>query len=188
MEIWKDIVGYENSYEVSSMGRIRSKERQARVKNGTRSVKPKERKTFPNRKGYMTVVLSLNNELKTFTVHQLVAQAFIPGFQKGTEINHIDGNKTNNSIDNLEVSNPSHNQIHAVNLGLTPKMGISSFRNVTYVKNPRAKARWAASIRYAGNSSYGWKTFMTEEEAAKHVDKLLDSIGDTQRIRNFPTP
>lgn len=185
MEIWKDIEGYESSYEVSSLGRIRSKERQANVKGGTRTVKAKERKLFPNKKGYMTVVLSLNNKLKTFTVHQLVAQAFIPGFIKGTDLNHIDGDKTNNASSNLEVTNPSHNQIHAVNLGLTLKQGISIYRNVTFVKNPRAKSRWAASIRHDGKSTYGWKTFMTEEEAARYVDYLLDSIGDTQRTRNF---
>lgn len=185
MENWKDIEGYESSYEVSSLGRIRSKERQANVKGGTRTVKANERKLFLNKKGYVTVVLSLDNKLKTFTVHQLVAHAFKQGFIKGTELNHIDGDKTNNADSNLEVSNPSHNQVHAVNLGLTPKKGISMYRNVTYVKNPRAKSRWAASIRHEGKSTYGWKTFMTEEEAARYVDTLLDSIGDTQRTRNF---
>ena len=69
---------------------------------------------------------------------------------------------------------------------LLQKKGVSKYRNVGYVSNPRAKARWAGSIRHAGKSSYGWKTFMTEEEAARHVDSLLDSIGDTQRLRNFP--
>ena len=187
MEVWKDIKGYEELYQVSNLGRVQAKEHSVLCRgNKTRVVKGKIRAPQLNPKGYSIVVLCKNNKLKTFTVHQLVAQAFIPGFIKGTEINHKDGNKANPHADNLEVSNPSHNQLHAVRNGLKPKVGISQYKNVSYVKNPRAKARWAASIRHEGNSSYGWKTFMTEEEAAKHVDTLLNSIGDTQRLRNFP--
>lgn len=186
-EIWKDILGYEDTYEVSNFGRIRSKSREVPCKGGTRNVKGKIRKTFLNRKGYPITTLSQHNKLATFTVHQLVAQAFIPGFIKGMDVNHIDGNPSNPSAKNLEISNPSHNQLHAVRTGLSPKQGISQYRNVSYVSNPRAKARWAASIRHDDKSSYGWKTFMTEEEAARHVDWLLDSIGDTARIRNFPS-
>ena len=148
-------------------------------------VKGRIRSPQCNCKGYSIVVLSKDNKLKTFTVHQLVAQAFIPNFQKGTELNHKDGNPKNSSLDNLEVSNPSHNQLHAVRTGLSPKQGKSIYHNVSYIKNPKAKAKWAGSIRHNGKSSYGWKTFMTEVEAAKHVDQLLDDIGDTQRLRNF---
>lgn len=187
MEIWKDIKDYEDSYEISSLGNLRSKDKTVPCKgNKTRFIKSKPRKIFANKKGYMTCVLSKHCLLKTFTLHQLVAQAFIPGFTKGLEINHIDGNKTNNIVSNLEISNPSHNQLHAVSTGLKPKQGKSRYNNVTYVKNPRAKRKWAASIRHDGKSSYGWKTFYTEEEAAKYVDELLNSINDTQRLRNFP--
>ena len=187
MEVWKDIEGYEELYQVSNLGRVQSKEHSVLCRgNKTRVVKGKIRAPQLNPKGYSIVVLCKNNKLKTFTVHQLVAQAFIPGFIKGTEINHKDGNKANPHVDNLEVSNRSHNQLHAVRIGLKSKVGISQYNNVSYVNNPRAKARWAASIRHEGNSSYGWKTFMTEVEAAKHVDTLLNSIGDTQRLRNFP--
>lgn len=187
MEIWKDIKDYEEHYQVSNLGRIRTKEHVVPCKgNSTRIIKSKIRSAQANPKGYAIVVLSKENKLKTFTVHQLVAQAFIPGFLKGTEINHKDGNKANPCVDNLEVSNPSHNQLHAVANGLRSKVGISQYRNVSYVKNPRAKSRWAGSLNHNGNSSFGWKTFMTEEEAAKHVDALLDSIGDFQRLRNFP--
>lgn len=185
-EDWRDILGYEDCYQVSNLGRIRNKERQVACKGGnTRTVKSKLRKCFCNKKGYLTVVLSKNNVLKTFTVHQLVAQAFIPNFIKGTELNHKDGDKKNNNVTNLEISNPSHNQLHAVRTGLVAKAGKSQYRNVTYISNPRAKSKWAGSIRHNGKSTFGWKTFMTELEAAKYVDELLDSIGDTGRLRNF---
>jgi hypothetical protein len=188
-EIWKDVQGYETHYEISDLGQLRSKERDAPCKGGkTRRVKAALKKLFLNKRGYQITTLSLNGNLATFTVHQLVAQAHIPGFIKGTEINHKDGVKTNNAVRNLEISNPSHNQLHAVANGLKPKTGTSSqYANVSYINNPAAKAKWAACIRHGGNSSYGWKTFTTEEEAARHVDWLIDSIGDTQRKRNFPS-
>lgn len=186
MEIWKPIKNYEGLYEVSNQGRIRSLDHDVPCKGGTRTVKGKIRKPQYNAKGYEIVTLSKENKLWTATVHQLVAEAFIPGFCKGTEINHENGIKSDPCLTNLEVSNPSHNQLHAVRTGLVPKVGISQYRNVTFVKNPRAKSKWAGSIRHAGKSTYGWKTFMTEIEAAQYVDELLDSIGDTQRLRNFP--
>lgn len=186
MEIWKDIIGYDACYEVSNLGQIRSKDHVVSCKGGTRLVKGRVKKLFLNKRGYQITTLSKENKLMTFTVHQLVAQAFVPGFIKGNELNHKDGNKANNSATNLELSNPSHNQLHAVATGLVSKAGVSKYRNVSYVKNPRAVSKWAGSIRHNGKGSYGWKTFRTEEEAAKHVDTLLDSIGDTQRLRNFP--
>ena len=187
MEVWKEIKDYEGVYEVSSYGRIRSLDHIVPCKAGsTRLVKGKVKLLCVNRKGYQITTLCKQNKMFTLTVHQAVAQAFIPDFIKGTELNHMDGNKINNFATNLEVSNSSHNQLHAVRTGLKPSMGISQYHNVSYVSNPRAISRWAASIRHEGKSSYGWKTFKTEEEAAKHVDFLLDSIGDTQRLRNFP--
>ena len=186
-EVWKDVKNYETHSEISSHGRLRSKARHTPCRGGaTRFIKEKPKKLFVSRTGYLISTLSMNSVLTTFTIHQLVAQAFIPDFVLGTEINHKDGVKTNNNIENLEISNPSHNQLHAVTMGLVPKNSVSIYRNVTFVKNPRAKAKWAGSIRHNDKSTYGWKTFMTEIEAARHVDALLDSIGDTQRVRNFP--
>ena len=189
MEVWKEIPGYERCYEVSSEGRIRNMERRVICKgNTTRLIASKVKKLFVSRTGYLITTLSKENKLMTYTVHQLVALAFIPGFTKGTHLNHLDGNKTNNNVLNLEVSNPSHNGLHAYRLGLSPKVGKSMYHHVSYINNPAAIAKWAVSIRHNGKSSYGWKTFKTELEAAVYADELLDSIGDTQRLRNFPIP
>lgn len=187
MEIWKDIPNYENYYKVSNFGRIKNVQRYVKTKgDGLRLVKEKIRKPQIKSNGYQIATLSKNNILKTFSVHQLVALAFIPKFTKSTELNHIDGNPSNNYLTNLEISNPSHNQLHAVRIGLRAKQGKSKYNNVTFLKNPKSIKKWAASIRHNNKSSYGWKTFMTEIEAAQYVDTLLDSIKDTSRNRNFP--
>lgn len=187
VETWKPIPEYEDKYEASNLGNIRSISRYVNTAgNGKRYVKGRILNQQINHRGYSIIALSTGSSQKTYTVHQLVYSTFMPNFVKGTELNHKDGNKQNNALYNLEESNSSHNQLHAVRTGLRPKQGKSRFNNVTFIKNPRAKKKWAASIRYAGKTSYGWKTFDTEEEAAKYVDELLDSIGDTERNRNFP--
>lgn len=185
-ETWKVLPVYPDKYEVSSLGNVRSITREVNSKNGPRRMKGKLLKQQLNHKGYAIIGLSTGSSVKTYTVHQLVAITFFQDFIKGTELNHIDGNKLNNTVSNLEESTPSHNQLHAVREGLKVKQGKSKFNNVTYVKNPKAVNRWAASIRHNGKSTYGWKTFYTEEEAAHHVDAILDSIKDTSRTRNFP--
>lgn len=186
-EIWKKIPGYETKYEISTLGNIRSITRKVPCKGGIRVLNGKLLKQQINHRGYKIIALSQGSTSpKTYTVHQLMGITFIPNFIKGTEINHKDGNSTNNALSNLEESNPSHNQFHAVTTGLRRKLNSSQYRYVYYVKNPKAKCKWAACITHEGKASYGWKTFMTEEEAANHADYLLDSIGDTQRSRNFP--
>lgn len=96
--------------------------------------------------------------------------------------------KKDNRLENLEISNPSHNQLHAYATGLRAKNSTSRYRYVSVIKskNNRAKGRFAVCIKHAGKSSYGWRTFEDEIEAAKYADELLDSIGDTIRKRNFP--
>lgn len=190
MEIWKEIPGYEGHYEVSDLGRIRSMDHAVPCKgNKTRKIVGKLKTILPiSRTGYHITTLSKQNRLMTYTVHQLVALAFIPGFTKGTHLNHIDGIKTNNKLSNLEITNPSHNGLHANRLGLVPKVGISKYHHVSYITNPASVSKWAVSIRHDNKSSYGWKTFKEEIDAAVYADALLDSIGDFQRLRNFPTP
>lgn len=186
-EIWKDILHYEKTYQVSDIGGIRSKDRRVPcIGNTTRLVRGKVRKIFPNRLGYITTVLCQKGKLKTFTVHQLVCQAFIPGFIKGTEVNHIDGDRANNNISNLEKSNPCHNQIHAYVTGLSKSKGVSKYYNVSYDKTVKGtNKRWIAEIRVEGKQ-FGRTRFENEIDAAKHVDHLLDTVNDFTRRRNFP--
>ena len=102
-EIWKDIAGYEGLYQVSNLGRVRSVERVVLMKDG------KYRKTYPfirkqrvKNNGYYQVNLSKYGSIRWFSVHRLVAQAFIPNPNNYTHINHKDENKDNNIVENLE--------------------------------------------------------------------------------------
>lgn len=121
-EVWKPVVGYEGYYEVSNLGSVKSLPRC--------STSGKVLTPYVNKKnGYCYVALSKHNRRATKRVHVLVMNAFCPvdkkeGYDKNFTINHIDGNKTNNTLSNLEWSSQSENQRHAVNIGLQSTDGI----------------------------------------------------------------
>lgn len=122
-EIWKDICGYEGLYQVSNFGRIKSVDRIIKntgTKSGEYHVKEKIKKIseYKSRGGYCGVTLYRNNNGKSYRVHRLVAQAFIPNPENKPEINHIDGNKKNNCVDNLEWVTGEENTLHAWDIGL----------------------------------------------------------------------
>ena len=106
-EIWKSIADYEGLYEVSNKGNVRSIRRNA-VLNQTTGVK----------NGYRYVGLYKDGKNKKALVHRLVASAFIDNPMGKKTVNHIDGNKGNNAIDNLEWATHSENHRHAFATGL----------------------------------------------------------------------
>lgn len=95
-EIWKPVVGYENLYEVSNFGRVKSLPRNSTVKYA------RILKSHTNRYGYLHVNLYKNNKRKDFLVHRLVAEAFIPNPDNLPVVNHKDENPSNNFSTNLE--------------------------------------------------------------------------------------
>lgn len=102
-EKWKDIFGYDGMYQVSSLGRVRSK------KYGYWKVLGQRNTNW----GYLQVALCKENKVKRFSVHRLVAQAFIPNDDNSkTQINHIDECKQNNRVSNLEYCTASYNMTY----------------------------------------------------------------------------
>lgn len=110
-EIWRDIEGYEKFYQVSNKGRVKSYH-----SNKIKILKPIEMSD-----GYRRVHMALHKNKKSFPVHRLVARAFIPNPEKKSFVNHKDGNKSNNSVENLEWATKKENSRHAWKNGLCKK-------------------------------------------------------------------
>ena len=107
-EIWKDIKGYECIYQVSNLGNVKSLDRLST--NGRRLKGKLLAKT--NSKGYIKVTLTNKNKSDNRDIHRLVAQAFIPNPENKPQVNHIDEDKTNNTVDNLEWCTAKENINH----------------------------------------------------------------------------
>ena len=117
-EEWRNIKGYEGYYQVSSNGRVKSLCRN--ISNGHGIVNLKESFLKPNilAKGYFQVTLYKGKTRKCFQVHRLVACAFIPNDMNYPQVNHLNGDKQDNRVENLEWCDNSMNQLHAWKNGL----------------------------------------------------------------------
>ena len=144
MEIWKPIKGYNERYSISSLGRVQSH------KTGL-ILKPSV-----NHKGYFIIQLSIFGKKKNHRVHRLVAQAFIPNPDHLPEVDHINGNRQENTIDNLRWASPSSN---TRNREVCRKA--SSKHNGVY----RQDNKWVAIIRVKRKNIY-LGSFVHEIEAA----------------------
>ena len=126
LEVWKDIAGYEGLYQISNLGRVKSLPKKVGgsiYKKTNGMVKTKQRIMSPsfvgrnwrNKKGYLSVSLcDGNGGCKRYNVHRLVAETFIPNPNNKPQVNHKDGDKTNNSVDNLEWATREENMQHCM--------------------------------------------------------------------------
>lgn len=120
-EKWLPIKNYENYYEVSNLGRIRALDIYVRNDGNFAGGFIKDRKIRDqqtNRYGYKTIKLCKHGKCQRYLVHRIVAKAFLPTQNINYQINHIDGDKTNNCVTNLEWVTPAENMKHAWKTGL----------------------------------------------------------------------
>jgi hypothetical protein len=113
-EEWRPVVGYEGSYEVSNTGRVKALAKY----HGVIWFEEMIMRPQHDRYGYLVVGLRSHGVQKTIKVHRIVAEAFIPKVDGKPQVNHIDGDKTNNSVENLEWCNYVENIQHAIKTGL----------------------------------------------------------------------
>lgn len=117
-EIWKDVLGFEGAYQVSNFGGLKSFKivLTGRILSNTE----KDGK-------YFSVVLEYKKKVRYVRMHQLVAEAFIPNLNNKKCLNHIDGNKQNNRVDNLEWCTYKENHDHAMREGLANIKGMNNY-------------------------------------------------------------
>ena len=118
VEVWKPVKGYEELYEVSDMGNVKALRRTVNSGKCHRTWEEHFIKFAVDGSGYFRTNLAKDGVNKTVKVHRLVAEAFIPNPLNLPEVNHIDGNKQNNCVENLEWCSHSENLKHAVKTGL----------------------------------------------------------------------
>jgi HNH endonuclease/NUMOD4 motif len=106
LEYWKPVVGFENYYLISNTGKLWSVRKKL------------YRVGFDDTRGYLNVTLSLDDKTYNRRIHRMVIEAFVGHRPTGLDINHIDGNKRNNRISNLEYVTRAENLAHAFKLGL----------------------------------------------------------------------
>lgn len=160
-EIWKDIPNYEGYYQVSNLGNVRSIDR---IVNGRGiakiKLKGKIKKYIIDNVGYNTVGLSKKSKVNNYRIHVLVAIAFLNHKPNGhkTVVDHIDGNKQNNKLSNLQLISHRHNVI---------KGGVSTKKHFNIIKHVNSYA-----VRYNSNGeSYYKGGFITLKEAIEYRNK-----------------
>lgn len=139
MEVWKDIKGYEGLYQVSNLGQVRSLPREGRFskRNHIHYLKPD---ITPHNKGeyktsYERVTLSKGGKTKRFSIHRLVAQAFIPNPENKPHINHIDCDGTHNWVENLEWVTHSENMLWCHKLGRCSNLKATEQSKIVHREN-----------------------------------------------------
>ena len=138
---WKQIPHAEN-YEVSRFGEVRNK----------KTLKSLKQQINPS--GYLIVCLHGSTNGRTFPLHRLVAECFVPGDNEGLQVNHKDGNRTNNSPENLEFVTRSENMHHRYHvLGSTRKLTEASVRELVEFRNKTGASTFETGEKYGIDKS-----------------------------------
>ena len=155
-EQWRDVKGYEGKYQVSNLGNVRSLDmKQTRFNGLVRcefQIKGRDLKPFQTGKGYKRDqgYLTIKIAGKSYKVHRLVAEAFLDNPNNFEQVNHIDGNKDNNAVSNLEWCNNKQNAIHAAKNGLTPSGSKSILHKLTEQQVNEIRKRYIKGDRVNG--------------------------------------
>ena len=167
-EIWKDIKDFEGFYQISNLGNVKALERKVSGKLGSLRTLP-EKLMIPTNNGYGYLVICLCKYGKRYDrkIHRLVAEAFIPNPNNLPTVNHIDGNKLNNCVDNLEWNTIQENCRHRQNTGLG---------NIEAATVAKYKPVMSVNVATGENNSYN-----SLKEAAADLDCTVKGISKVLR-------
>lgn len=172
MEVWREIPNTGGFYYVSNMGRVKSSARPRVMSNGTvKHYKEFILKPINHTHGYLSVNLYLDDgkQCKRL-IHMLVAEAFIPKYTDGLEVNHKDGNKKNNFVENLEWCTHKENVHHCFNTGLR-----SDVKKVAAIKNGKVVACGNFSRELAENLKKDSAICGSVETVSRSIRKKIDT-------------
>ena len=168
-EKWKSIDGYE-FYEISTLGRLRVLEHTVHVKGRPDKIVRSKIKTATLVHGYYYYSLYRGNVGKRFAAHRLVAQEFIPNPDNKPEVNHIDGDKSNNCVENLEWVTHGENQRHAFAMGLVVPYDRHGANNPMHGKHHSESAKAKIAEVHLGT---------------KHSDETRDRMSKSRKGKRF---
>ena len=154
-EVWRDVISYDGRYQVSNFGRVKS----------FFDDKPHILKANKVTEGYLRLRLYKSGASQNCFIHRLVAQAFIPNPEDKPQVNHIDGDKTNNRVENLEWMTSGENISHAFKLGLSkvPKGSKNHSAKLTPDQVREVRSIYVKSSYTFGVSALARKFHVSEE-------------------------
>lgn len=174
MEEWRAIEGTDGRYEVSNTGKVRSRDYK-----GTGKIK--ELKVCKDHKGYQRVRLCRNHKKWTIKVHREVAKAFIPNLENKDQVNHKDGNRENNNVDNLEWVTNEENMIHA--------MKGERWKNVleasTKTNTSRMRAVIATNIQTGRETRYNSVSEAEKAIGTKHIVSTINGKENRKQSKGY---
>jgi hypothetical protein len=167
-EEWRDVVGYEGYYQVSDRGRVKGLER---IDSRGRLREERVLKPLLHYKGYRTIHLHKDGHCKTVKLHRAVASAFLEDFSDKKQVDHIDGDRSNNMVENLRMATNSENKANMKKIS-----GLSSkYKGVYWHK---ATGKWCAAVKKDGRPIH-IGTFCNEVDAARAYDeKVVNLFGE----------
>lgn len=170
---WKDIKGYEGLYQISDKGLVISKSRMIITVDGkTRFVKGRLMKLRKHDDGYRFVSLCRNGKSKNHYVHRLVAEAFIPNEHSKPEVNHLNGNKTCNRVENLAWATHAENVQHAYDTGLSKK-SLGRY-NARKVRDKASNKLYGSIIEASEETGINYKTLRNMLSGSNNNSSTLE--------------
>lgn len=164
-EIWKDVPNFDGIYQVSNKGRVRSFLKKSGFVGYEKCEMPRMMSIIPKDNGYMYVTLMKNGKRHNKYIHRLVAEAFIHKIPKGWVINHLDYDRSNNAVENLEITTQGGNIQHSIEHMKKPRKRTGNY----YITDRGDRYEVYVKLKYIGS-------YKTIEEARSARDEYISSI------------